>query len=199
MTPMSGRMRGSSLLEADAHQHRRLLPVGGRHDRDDVARESASPDRRRAWPRPCWPGVTRLMKLSLTSTSISSDDMSTIVQMPVRVKPPPADTGEIISPGCASFEIATPENGARMTVSSDLVRRSATWRSATVTCSRDSSRRALSASTSASARSRSACPTIPSFTSARVRLSVRRASRSRTSISAAFARAASSSASDSST
>ena len=32
--------------------------------------------------------------------------MSTIVQMPVRVKPPPADTGEIISPGCASFEIA---------------------------------------------------------------------------------------------
>ena len=29
--------------------------------------------------------------------------MSTIVQMPVRVKPPPADTGEIISPGCASF------------------------------------------------------------------------------------------------
>ena len=37
--------------------------------------------------------------------------MSTIVQMPVRVKPPPADTGEIISPGCASFEIATPLNG----------------------------------------------------------------------------------------
>ena len=39
--------------------------------------------------------------------------MSTIVQMPVRVKPPPAETGEIISPGCASFEIATPSNGAR--------------------------------------------------------------------------------------
>ena len=32
--------------------------------------------------------------------------MSTMVPMPVRVKPPPADTGEIISPGCASFEIA---------------------------------------------------------------------------------------------
>ena len=41
--------------------------------------------------------------------------MSTIVQMPVRVNPPPADTGETISPGCASFEIATPLNGARMT------------------------------------------------------------------------------------
>jgi hypothetical protein len=37
--------------------------------------------------------------------------MSTIVPMPVRVKPPPADTGEIISPGCASFEITTPLNG----------------------------------------------------------------------------------------
>ena len=37
---------------------------------------------------------------SLTSISISSDAMSTIVPMPVRVKPPPADTGEIISPGC---------------------------------------------------------------------------------------------------
>ena len=31
--------------------------------------------------------------------------MSTMVQMPVRVNPPPADTGEIISPGCASLEI----------------------------------------------------------------------------------------------
>ena len=47
--------------------------------------------------------------------------MSTMVQMPVRVKPPPAETGETISPGCASFEIATPLNGARMTVSSRSV------------------------------------------------------------------------------
>ena len=31
-----------------------------------------------------------------------------MVQTPVRVKPPPALTGEIISPGCASFEMATP-------------------------------------------------------------------------------------------
>ena len=42
--------------------------------------------------------------------------MSTMVQMPVRVKPPPADIGEIISPGCASFEMTTPSNGARTTV-----------------------------------------------------------------------------------
>ncbi len=47
--------------------------------------------------------------------------MSTIVQMPVRVKPPPADTGDTISPGCASFEIATPLNGARMIVLSRSV------------------------------------------------------------------------------
>ena len=50
--------------------------------------------------------------------------MSTIVQMPVRVKPPPADTGEIISPGCASLEIATPSNGARTTMSVRSVCRS---------------------------------------------------------------------------
>ena len=47
--------------------------------------------------------------------------MSTMVQMPVRVKPPPAETGDTISPGCASFEIATPLNGARMTVLSRSV------------------------------------------------------------------------------
>ena len=62
--------------------------------------------------------------------------MSTIVQMPVRVKPPPADTGETISPGCASFEIAMPLNGARMTVLSRLVRSTSICRSATRTCSR---------------------------------------------------------------
>ena len=44
--------------------------------------------------------------------------MSTMVQTPVRMKPPPALTGEIISPGWASVETATPLNGARMTVSS---------------------------------------------------------------------------------
>ncbi len=45
--------------------------------------------------------------------------MSTIVQMPVRVKPPPADMGEIISPGCAFFEVTMPAKGARMIVSSN--------------------------------------------------------------------------------
>ena len=59
-------------------------------------------------------GTTRLMYASLTSTSTSSESMSTMVQMPVRVKLPPADTGEIISPGCAALATTTPLNGARM-------------------------------------------------------------------------------------
>ena len=45
------------------------------------------------------------MKASLTSTWISSESMSTIVPMPVRVKPPPAEIGEIISPGWAALAI----------------------------------------------------------------------------------------------
>src|SRR5207249_2668388 len=40
--------------------------------------------------------------------------MSTIVAMPVRVKPPPADTGETISPRCASLETTMPPKGARV-------------------------------------------------------------------------------------
>ena len=44
--------------------------------------------------------VLRAMNASLTSTSTSSDDISTMVQMPVWVKPPTA-CGEIISPGWA--------------------------------------------------------------------------------------------------
>ena len=62
------------------------------------------------------PGVTRLMNDSLTSTWISSESMSTIVPMPVRVKPPPAEMGEIISPGCADLATTTPAKGARITV-----------------------------------------------------------------------------------
>ena len=70
--------------------------------------------------------------------------------MPVRVNPPPADTGDTISPGCASFEIATPLNGARMTVLSSSVCCSATCRSATLTCSRaDGDARDAANSTSA--------------------------------------------------
>ena len=54
------------------------------------------------------------MKASLTSTSTSIESMSTMVQMPVRVKPPPAEIGEIISPGWALRSTTTPANGARM-------------------------------------------------------------------------------------
>ena len=59
--------------------------------------------------------------------------MSTIVQMPVRVKPPPADMGEIISPGWAFFEVTMPVKGARMIVSSICWCQMATCFSATIT------------------------------------------------------------------
>ena len=39
--------------------------------------------------------------------------MSTIVPTPVRVKPPPAENGETISPTCAALATITPANGAR--------------------------------------------------------------------------------------
>ena len=39
--------------------------------------------------------------------------MSTIVPMPVRVKLPPAENGEMISPTWADLAITTPANGAR--------------------------------------------------------------------------------------
>ncbi len=42
--------------------------------------------------------------------------MSTIVPTPVRVKPPPADSGDTISPTWAAFSVTTPANGARTTV-----------------------------------------------------------------------------------
>jgi hypothetical protein len=58
--------------------------------------------------------------------------MSTTVPMPVRVKPPPAEMGEIISPGCASLVVTTPSNGARMTMSSICCCHKATWRSPVV-------------------------------------------------------------------
>jgi len=40
--------------------------------------------------------------------------MSTMVQMPVRVKPPPAEPGDTISPVCAFFTVTTPAKGAVM-------------------------------------------------------------------------------------
>ena len=39
--------------------------------------------------------------------------MSTMVPTPVRVKPPPAEIGEMISPDCADLATITPSNGAR--------------------------------------------------------------------------------------
>ena len=121
--------------------------------------------------------------------------MSTRVLTPVRVKPPPADTGEIISPSSASFEMATPSNGARMTMSSSWVRNTSISRSATTTCSRDRAMRAASESTSAVSVSRSAAPTTPSSTSRRVRARLSWASFSRTSCSAMARREATSRAS----
>ncbi len=102
--------------------------------------------------------------------------MSTRVQMPVRVKPPPAETGEIISPGWASLVMATPEKGARMTVSSMSWRRTATWRLATSTSWRWVSRRAASEPTSASAVSTWDSVEIPSLRSWRRRRRLTRAS-----------------------
>ena len=59
--------------------------------------------------------------------------MSTIVPMPVRVNPPPADIGETISPSCAALTVTMPANGARTTVSSRLRSASASRASATST------------------------------------------------------------------
>jgi len=115
------------------------------------------------------PGVTRSMYASLTSTSISSDDMSTIVEMPVLVKPPPADIGEIISPGCAFFEIATPANGARISMSARFCLSRSTDRSAARTCSTCAAWRASSTPTSASTESQSDCAAIPLARRSRMR------------------------------
>ena len=57
--------------------------------------------------------------------------MSTIVPMPVRVKPPPAEIGDTISPSCAALTVTTPANGARTTVSSRLRSANATAERAT--------------------------------------------------------------------
>ena len=49
------------------------------------------------------------------------------------MNPPPAEMGEIISPGWAFFEVTIPAKGARMTVSSFCCFQIETVRSATVT------------------------------------------------------------------
>ncbi len=45
-----------------------------------------------------------------------------MVQMPVRVKPPPAEMGETISPGWAALTVTTPSKGAVTMVSATLRR-----------------------------------------------------------------------------
>ncbi len=117
--------------------------------------------------------------------------MSTIVATPVRVKPPPADIGETISPGCASFEITTPLNGARISRSASSCLPRPTCAMATSTSECTAASRALSAATSASELSSTLCDTSLRSTSERLRSSVRRASASRTSISRRLRRAAS--------
>ena len=58
-----------------------------------------------------------MIKASFTSTSTSKESISTIEQIPVLVKPPPADTGDTISPGCAALKTTTPPKGARIFIS----------------------------------------------------------------------------------
>ena len=86
------------------------------------------------------------MNDSFTSTWISSESMSTMVPMPVRVKPPPADRGEIISPGWADLAITTPAKGARTTVLSSWTLATSTDSCATLICSRVLASRARSMS-----------------------------------------------------
>ena len=109
---MSGRILASRVNDT-AHLHRSLLairggdyrphrrgylPIGiGIEDRDGFL-SGPSPARYRT---------------SFTSTSISLEFMSTMVAIPVRVKPPPADIGETISPTWASLDTMMPSNGAR--------------------------------------------------------------------------------------
>ncbi len=93
------------------------------------------------------PALTRAMYDSFTSTSISSEPMSTMVAMPVRVKPPPADTGDTISPRCASFETTMPPKGARTVQLSRSCCATLTRASAAATCSRARTSRARRLST----------------------------------------------------
>src|SRR2546423_4280696 len=71
---------------------------------------------------------------SFTSTSISLEFMSTTVAIPVRVKPPPAEIGETISPTCASLETTMPSNGARIVQLSTACCASRVRASAAIVC-----------------------------------------------------------------
>jgi hypothetical protein len=110
-----------------------------------------------------WPGATRLMKASFTSTWISRESMSTMVPMPVRVKPPPAEIGEIISPGWADLAMTIPPNGARTTVLSTCTSATPTPSWATRMASAEAASLALRVSRWARAASR-ACAVLASAT-----------------------------------
>ena len=58
-----------------------------------------------------------VLDLPSRARSWSGPSAATALEPAIPAEPPPADTGEIISPGWASFEMATPSNGARITVS----------------------------------------------------------------------------------
>jgi len=107
-----------------------------------------------------------LIYASLTSTSTSSDCISTMVPMPVRVNPPPAETGEIISPGCADLLITTPVNGARITRSSSASCATATRCRVTSMVRAAANERACRVS--ASACKRSSCASLSRLSAARV-------------------------------
>ena len=61
------------------------------------------------------------MPLDARSLARRGDTETTAVralgEVALRVKPPPAEIGEIISPSSASFEMAMPLNGALITMS----------------------------------------------------------------------------------
>ncbi len=68
--------------------------------------------------------------------------MSTMVAMPVRVKPPPAETGDTIAPTCASFDTTTPAKGARTVQLSRCCWATRMRASAALTCALASASRA---------------------------------------------------------
>ena len=117
--------------------------------------------------------------------------MSTIVHTPVRVKPPPAESGEIISPGCALRSTTTPPNGARIAcLSSTAALRCASSR-AVSRCECDCRSCAVSTPTRASDRVRSA--SLAKFFCDRLRVRVRmRVASSRSAVIMAVAASAAS-------
>ena len=112
--------------------------------------------------------------------------------MPVRVKPPPAETGEIISPGWAALAMTTPAKGARISMSSKSCRCTAKARSATTASWRSRCSRAATASTAKRLRSKSAWLTKKRLANPSLRAKSSCACLSSTSTSSRVRRAASS-------